>query len=75
MNSSSLKKKKKKRINQVDYQYWENMQFSDKLSLVWEIFKIEIIILKQVFSILIINRFYSGIKEPQKKKKRKVPCS
>lgn len=50
------------------------MQFSEKLSLAWETFKVEIIILKQVFSILIINRFYSGIKETQKKKKRTEKC-
>lgn len=62
-------KKKKKRIHQEDYQYCEKMQFPDKLSLVWEIFKGEITILKQMVSILRINRFYLGIKERNKQTK------
>lgn len=45
------------------------MQFPDKLSLVWEIFKGEITILKQMVSILRINRFYLGIKERNKQTK------
>lgn len=49
------------------------MQFPDKLSLVWEIFKGEITILKQMVSILRINRFYLGIKKETNK--QKVPCS
>lgn len=44
------------------------MQFSDQSSLFWETFKVDITILKQMFSTLIIKRFYLGIKETQKKK-------